>query len=113
MDIHAEALYLENAFGIGPHVLTLLQTEKSILDVENILADGFDYRGHHAQPARTKWGDREIVADIYHSIGNESFEERDYLEALKNYDIAITLNPGYEKARLNKAILLDRIEKER
>jgi len=32
---------------------------------------------------------------------------------LKNYDIAITFNPQYEKARLNKEILLDRMEKGR
>ena len=113
MDIYAEALYLENAFGIGPHVLTLLQTEKSFLDVENILVDGFIYIGHLNDPLRTRWGDRETVADIYHSVGNELYEEGDFIEALKNYDAAITFNPKYEKARLNKAILLDKIAKER
>jgi tetratricopeptide (TPR) repeat protein len=113
MEIHAEALYVEGAFGMGPHVLTLLQTEKTVIDVENILPDGFDYRGHYNRPARTRWGDKELVADIYHSVANELFEKGDFVEALKNYDIAITFNPQYEKAHLNKAILLDKIEKGR
>jgi len=113
MDIYAEALYVENAFGIGPHVLTLLKIEKSFTDVENILRDGFDYRGHHTHPARILWGDRELIADIYHSVANELFEKGDFVEALKNYDIAITFNPQYERARLNKEILLDRMGKGR
>ena len=113
MDIYAEALYLENAFGTGPHVLTLLQIEKSIIDVENILPDGFNYGGHHTHPERIGWGDRELIADIYHSVANESFGEGDFSEALKNYDIAIRFNPRYEKAHLNMAILLDRMGKGR
>ena len=113
IDIYAGGLYLENAFGIGPHVLTLLRTEKNFIDVENILPDGFDYRGHHAHPARTGWGDRELIADIYHSVANEHFEKGNFVEALKNYDMAISFNPRYEKAHLNRAILLDKIEKGR
>jgi len=113
ISIYAEALYIENAFGIGPHVLTLLQIEKTVIDVENILPDGFDYRGHHTHPARIEWGDRELIADIYHSVANEHFEKGNFVEALKNYDMAINFNPRYEKARLNRAILLDKMEKER
>ncbi len=113
MDISAEALYLENAFGTSPHVLTLLQTDKSTMDVENILPDGFGYRGHHAHPERTRWADQELVADIYHSVANELFEKGDLIEALKNYDMAIRFNPRYEKARLNKEILLDKLGKQR
>lgn len=111
--IYAEVLYVENAFGIGPHVLTLLQAERSAIDVENILPNGFDYRGHHTHPARTIWGDRELIADIYHSVANDLFEKGNFIEALKNYDIAITFNPQYEKAHFNKAILLDKMGKGR
>ncbi len=111
--ICAEALYLENAFGTGPHVLTLLKIAKPFVDVENILPDGFDYRGHHAHPARILWGDRELVADIYHSVANELFEKGDFVKALKNYDSAITFNPQYEKAHVNRAILLDKMGKGR
>lgn len=107
--IHPEALYLENAFGIGPHILTLLKIKECSVHVENILPDGFDYKGHLGDSTRTKWGDKELVADIYHSLGNECFEKGEFIEALKNYETAIKLNPQYEKAHLNKIILLDRI----
>jgi len=113
MGIDTEALYIENAFGRGPHVLTILQTEESLIDIENIFSDGFDYKGHLNNPSRTRWGSRELVADIYHSVGNEVFEKGEWIEALKNYDRAIHLNPHYEKAYLNKVILVDRMNKER
>jgi tetratricopeptide (TPR) repeat protein len=109
MEINAEALYLENAFGIGLHVLTVLQIEESLIDIENIFPDGFDYKGHLDNPSRTRWGDQELVADIYHSLGNEFFKKGQWSNALKGYDMAIHLNPQYEKARLNKAILLDKM----
>jgi tetratricopeptide (TPR) repeat protein len=109
LGISADALYLENAFGIGPHVLTLLQTKTSALDIENILLEGFDYKGHLGNLSRTKWGDKELVADIYHSLGNECFEKGKLDEALGHYEKAIKLNPQYEKALLNRAILMDRL----
>jgi hypothetical protein len=110
MGIVAEALYLENAFGIGPHVLTVLNIEDSLIDIENILPDGFDYKGHLDDPSRTRWGDRELVADIHHSLGNEFFSRGEFIKALNNYDMALHLNPRYEKARLNKTILLDKMK---
>jgi tetratricopeptide (TPR) repeat protein len=113
MGINAEALYLENAFGIGPHVLTLLQIEESLIDIENILPNGFDYKGHLDDPSRMRWRDKELVADIYHSLGNDFFKKGQWSEALNSYDMAIHLNPQYEKARLNKAILLDKMGREK
>ncbi len=110
--IDPEALYLENGFGIGPHVLTMLKTEESLIDVENILPDGFDYKGHLANPSRIRWGNKELVADIYYSLGNEFFEKGKFIEALENYDRALQLHPQYEKARLNKTILLNKMGKE-
>ena len=103
---------MENAFGIGPHVLTLVKTEGFLIDVENILPDGFDFKGHLANPSRIRWGDRELVADIYHSLGNEFFKKGRFIEALNHYDRAIQLNPQYEKAQLNKAIVLEKINRE-
>ena len=107
--IKAEAIYLENAFDLGPHVLTSLTTDDSCIDIENILPGGFDYIGHKKEPSRILWGDRELVADIYHSLGNELFERGEFSKALRNYNTALELNPQYERARLNKIILLDRI----
>lgn len=111
MGIHADALYLENAFGMGPHVLTLLQTDASTIDIENILPEGFDFKRHLNDPSRTKWGDKELVGDIYHSLGNEWFEKGEFAKALNNYERAIKLNPRYEKAHLNKAIVMDKLGK--
>ena len=59
MGIEAEALHLENAFGIGPHVLTILKNGDLIIDVENILPNGFDYKGHKQNPFRMKWKNKE------------------------------------------------------
>lgn len=112
MGIGAEASYLEIAFETRPHVFTTLQTKTSITDIENILPDGFDYKGHLNNPLRTRWGNKELIADIYHSMGNKFFERGEFTEALKNYEMAIRLNPQYKKARLNKAILLDKMNRE-
>jgi len=110
MGIHSDALYLENAFGIGPHVLTVLKAGQRTIEVENILPEGFDYNGHYNNPSRTLWRDKELIADINHSMGNEYFEKGELSSALLSYNLAIRLNPRYQKARLNKVILLDKLE---
>lgn len=109
MGINVKALYLEHAFGIGPHVLTVLQKKKLIIDIENIMLKGFDYKGHLSNPSRILWRDKELVADIYHSLGNEFFQKGELNEALRNYNQALKLNPQYEKAKINKAILLNKM----
>jgi tetratricopeptide (TPR) repeat protein len=107
--IRAKAVNLEYAFGVAPHVLTHLKTKYMTIDIENILLNGFDYKGHLDNPSRTLWGDTELVADIYHSRGNDCFARQDFHSALANYDLALKLNPQYEKARINRGILLDRM----
>jgi tetratricopeptide (TPR) repeat protein len=109
--VNAETLHLEHAFGIGPHVLSILVVGHTDIHVENILEKGFDYHGHRNNPSIVRWGDRELIADIYHSRGNDYFKENEYDEALKCYNQAISLNPQYEKARLNKTILMDKFSK--
>ncbi len=111
--VEAKAILLEQTFGLGPHVLSLLETESLSIDVENIFPEGFDYQGHLKNPSRKKWGSRELVADIYHSLANESFERGDFLEAERNYDRALELYSGYETARLNRAILFDKMAQDR
>jgi tetratricopeptide (TPR) repeat protein len=113
MGLRADAVYLDHAFGVGPHVLTLLEIGKSTIDIENILPDGFNYKGHLHDPSRTRWRDNELVADIYHSLGNECFERGKLNQALRHYEGAIKLNPRYEKARLNKMILSEKMGKKR
>jgi tetratricopeptide (TPR) repeat protein len=109
LGIHTKALHLENAFGIGPHVLSLLPSGHSDIHIENILPEGFDYQGHLKNPSGTMWGDRELVADIYHSLGNELFEKGELEAALSHYDKGIFLNPRYEKLQLNRMILMDKL----
>jgi tetratricopeptide (TPR) repeat protein len=107
--IEAEALWLENAFGAGPHVLTLLPINDAMVDVENSLTGGFDYKGHLRISSRKRWGDKDLVADIYHSLGNEFFDKGELNEAMKCYNMAINLNPKYERAHLNRMILSEKM----
>jgi tetratricopeptide (TPR) repeat protein len=107
--IQAEALHLQNAFKTGPHVLTLLRTNDGTVQIENILPHGFDYKGHLQDPSGERWGPQALVADIYHSTGNELFRQGQFRRALKNYETALKLNPHYESARLNTVIVRDRL----
>ena len=109
MGFRPGALNLENAFGIGPHVLTVLKIEKTLIDIENIFPHGFDYSAHIDNPSRTIWGDKELVADIYLTSGNVLFDKGNFHEAIKDYDLAIDLNSLYEKAHINRAICLMRL----
>ncbi|MBN2061228.1 MAG: tetratricopeptide repeat protein [Deltaproteobacteria bacterium] len=107
--ISPQAIYLENAFEQGPHILTHLEINQTCLDVENIFPNGFDYKAHLNAPSRTIWGDREIVGEIYHSVGNELFEQGDFQGALRNYTTALKMNPRHERLILNREILMARI----
>jgi hypothetical protein len=107
--IRPRAVYLQDAFGIGPHVLTLLRMDKGPADVEHIFARGFDYKGHGSGTERTIWGERELVGEIYHSRGNALFEQGRLSEALIMYDFAANLNARHERIRLNRMILIHRM----
>lgn len=109
MGIAAEAFHLGYAFERGPHVLSCLQTGDSLIDIEHVFPYGFGYKDHLNNPSRTRWGDRALVADVYHTTGTSLFEKGEWTGALINYDAAIDLNPEYEKAHLNKAILLQKM----
>ena len=108
------AAYLEDAFGLGPHLFTVLYTGGRTIDIENIFPHGFDYRGHRVvlegdavgESKREEWGSRELIADIYHSVANEFFASGKWERAIENYDKAITLHPKYTRAYLNKGIAL-------
>jgi tetratricopeptide (TPR) repeat protein len=107
--IQAKALHLQDAFKIGPHVLTLLRAGTETIQIENIFPHGFNYKRHLHDPSAERWGPKKLAADIYHSAGNELFEQGRFSRALKRYEMALKLNPYYETARLNKAIVQDRI----
>jgi tetratricopeptide (TPR) repeat protein len=100
------AVHLEDAFGLGPHLFTVLYTGDRTIDIENIFPDGFDYRGHSGASKREEWGDRELIADIYHSVANDFFVSGKWECAIENYDKAIMLHPKYIRAHLNRGIAL-------
>ncbi|MBA7612180.1 hypothetical protein ES703_19415 [subsurface metagenome] len=104
--LKVRAVQLEDAFGLGPHVFTVLDAAGRSIDIENAFPHGFDYRGHLENPQRQEWGDRELIADIYHSVANSLFEQGELESAIRSYDKTIRLNPKYTKARLNKGIVL-------
>ena len=112
LGLRAKAVYLQIAFDLRPHVFSLIERENSFIDVENIFPTGFDYAGHRDNPSRILWGDQELVSDIYLCQGNECFEKGQWDDALQNYNLSIKMNPHYEKAFLNRAIVLDRIAME-
>ena len=104
--IKVGAVHLEDAFELGPHLFTVLYTGDRTIDIENIFPHGFDYRGHSGASEREEWGDRELIADIYHSLANDFFMSGEWERAIENYDKAITLYPKYIRAHLNKGIAL-------
>jgi tetratricopeptide (TPR) repeat protein len=104
--LDATAVHLEEAFGRGPHVFTTLHFTGLTIDVENILPGGFDYRGHHGIAGREEWGDRQLIADLYHSMGTAYFERGRYEYAVALYEKALRLHPGYVRAHLNRGMAL-------
>lgn len=112
LGLRVGAGHLEEAFGRGPHVFSMLYTEGGIIDIENIFPHGFDYPGHRDNPLREEWGHRELVADLYHSRGNHFFEGGDLEKAIESYSKAIKMNPRYTKAYLNKGLALCELGRE-
>jgi tetratricopeptide (TPR) repeat protein len=106
LGLKVKAVHVEDAFGQGPHVFSILYTGRGTIDIEHILPHGFDFKGHLHNPDRTEWGEVELIADIYHSTGNKFFEQGSHEEAVQNYGKAIRLNPKYTKAYLNRALAL-------
>ena len=106
LGLKVKAVHVEDAFGQGPHVFSILYTSHGTIDIEHILPNGFDFKGHLHNPDRAEWGEAELIADIYHSTGNKFFEQGSHEEAVQNYSKAIRLNPKYAKAYLNRALAL-------
>ena len=104
--LSVKAVYLESAFGPGPHVCSLLVLNGKTIDIENIFLNGFDYHAHRNAPTREEWGDRELIADIYASVGNDLFAAGKMNRAIENYEKAIQLNPKYNRPLLNKGMAL-------
>ena len=105
-DIKVKAAYMENAFGRGPHVFSILPSGESTVDIENVFPNGFDYPGHLNPSERCVWSDEELIADVYNSMGNELFAAGKRVRAIECYDKAIVLSPKYKRPYLNKGMAL-------
>ncbi len=101
-----KAVHMESAFGPGPHVCSLLVLDGKTIDIENIFINGFEYYAHRNAPTRKEWGDRELIADIYTSVGNDLFVDGKMRSAIENYEKAMQLNPKYNRPMLNKGMAL-------
>ena len=127
LGLRPRAVHLDHAFGIGPHVFTVLHfegrrpersaeltprlVEGRSIDIENIFPHGFDYKGHLGDPQRKEWDSRQLVGDIYASRGNQCFEAGKLEAAVDLYDKAMVLNPTHPTAALNRAMALAELGK--
>ena len=108
-EITPHAVYLEAVSGRLSHVISGLRTDGVAMDIDNIFPHGFDIKDYLENPHRIEWGDAELVADVYHSIGWELHETGDLAGAIVSYSKAIWLNPHYVKAYLNRGIALSMV----
>ena len=104
--LEMKAVYLEEAHGRRSHVFSTFVSGNITIDIDNIFPNGFDSKDHLDNPERVLWGNSELIADIYHSIGWALHEQGKLDNAILNYSKAIRLNPKYAKAYLNRGIAL-------
>ena len=104
--LEMKAVYLEEAHGRRSHVFSTFIRGNITIDIDNIFSNGFDFKDHLDNPERVLWGNSELIADIYHSIGWALHEQGKLDSAILNYSKAIRLNPKYAKAYLNRGIAL-------
>lgn len=104
--LDVQAVYLEAVAGRLSHVISMLVSGQKRIDIDNIFPDGFDTKDYLDSSLRVEWGDAELIADVYHSIGWELHEKGKLEDAVVNYSKAIWLNPKYVKAYLNRGIAL-------
>lgn len=109
LGVPLKAVHLETAFGRGPHVVSLLFTPQGTVDIENILPDGFGYRGHLADTGRVEWDNVDLIAELLVAVGNEAFERGNRGKALESYEAALHLSPRNQTAELNRLIVLSEL----
>jgi len=74
LNLSMKAAHLDNFMG-RPHVFSMLYTEMSVIPIENIFTDGFDYDQHKHNPQLIEWDNIHLVADLYNSRANEEGDD--------------------------------------
>lgn len=106
LGLKVEAVYLDDEFGDSPHVRSVVVIQGRPTDVEHMSPEGYDFQDTRSGIRRVSWGDRELIADIYHSRGNLLFQQGKLEGAVANYEKSVLLNPRYTKAYINAATAL-------
>jgi len=74
LNLPMKAAHLDNFMG-RPHVFSMLYTETSMIPIENIFRDGFDYDQHKHNPQLVEWDNIHLIADLYNSRANEEGDD--------------------------------------
>ena len=74
LSLSMKAAHLDNFMG-HPHVFSILYTETSMIPIENIFPDGFDYDLHRDNKQIVEWDNIHLIADLYNSRANEEGDD--------------------------------------
>jgi len=74
LNLSMKAAHLDNFMG-RPHVFSILYKEMSMIPIENIFPDGFDYDQHKHNPQLVEWDNIHLIADLYNSRANEEGDD--------------------------------------
>ncbi len=74
LNLSMKAAHLDNFMG-HPHVFSILYTEMSMIPIENIFPDGFDYDPHKLNSQLVEWDNIHLIADLYNSRANEEGDD--------------------------------------
>ena len=74
LSLSMKAAHLDNFMG-HPHVFSILYTETSMIPIENIFPNGFDYDPHKHHPQLVEWDNIHLIADLYNSRANEEGDD--------------------------------------
>ena len=74
LNLSMKAAHLDHFMG-RPHVFSMLYTEMSVIPIENIFQDGFNYEQHKHNPQLIEWDNIHLIADLYNSRANEEGDD--------------------------------------
>ena len=74
LSLSMKAAHLDNFMG-HPHVFSILYTETSMIPIENIFPNGFDYDQHRDNKKIVEWDNIHLIADLYNSRANEEGDD--------------------------------------